>query len=178
MANNTCGTVIGGPVILSVSGTITDFEGNPTGTMSNVKFETEGSVSISPKNFNFEDRGEGRGHTKVRRNSYVEGTVTLDAGIFSSSDDTINGSITAENIREAQDMFCLCGATVQLETVCGDIYTMTNAVFTGEGSIDLREGTASFRFSSPFAMKKSARGTTNAANNAPDGPIGSALGGT
>lgn len=168
MSSN-CKTIIGGPVILSISGgnliTGVGAAEATVPTTRDIKFETEGSLTISPRNFMIESRSEGRGHTKRRRNSVIEGTITASNGLFDDilntdagadelepfggAGDTTGGSGRANNLRQ---MFELCDMTINLILDCGDVWTMRNALYEGEESLDLREGTATFRFTSPSAM--------------------------
>lgn len=115
------------------------------------KFSTDGnSVTVKPLNFTFEDR-QNRGHTRQPNNSYIECTITLNRGLFSNSFDFNDAVVQLNNqISEISGLFRMCDATVTLVGSCGDTYTMRSAVYTGDGTFDMREGTANLRFSSIY----------------------------
>lgn len=166
MAND-CRTIVGGPVTLNVSGgrRIVNAAGGAAAfgttvpTDRNLNFETEGSVTISPRNYTIEGRSEGRGHTKRNRNSMIEGTITLANGLFDpiigpqTADDNTDTANTSQTALDIRQLFELCDLTVVAILDCGDVWWMREALFEGEESIDLREGTASFKFTSPRAME-------------------------
>ena len=151
-----CPTIIGGPVNVTVAGD--DIPGG------RVKLTTEGSLIVKANTKTQSDRDTGLGHTRSRNNSYIEGTFILSRGLFSTEDlfgftGDAGGAapIFNDGISGIADIQCACGLTVTLESECGDVWSMIAAAETSGGEQDIYEGTASFRFSSPFPIREFSR---------------------
>lgn len=114
------------------------------------KFSTEDAVTLKPRNFTHEDR-QNLGHVREPNNSYIEATVPLKRGIF-SNDPSVGGSSIDfdDDVDDISDIFEMCNAEINIVAECGDTYTMRSAVYTGDGTFDIKGGTATLRFSSIY----------------------------